>query len=234
MKLKIFSLLITLAFISSCGNAQKKSEKQKSPLKYKQSWESLAQHNEEPDWFQDAKLGIYFHWGIYSVPAYGDEWYPRNMHIPGSKENKHHIEKYGEPSEFGYDKFAEMFKAEHFDAEEWATLFKKAGARLVAISPEIPDSVDKTVKKTKAEYSILHDVDSKIMKQYGVDFVLAKKLQKKYKEYGIDLTVSNGNSDQTLPVPATYVIGKDGIVKYVQYDPDYKNRSNAEEILKHL
>ncbi|PKQ65279.1 hypothetical protein BZG01_13570 [Labilibaculum manganireducens] len=112
--------------------------------------------------------------------------------------------------------------------------FKKAGARLVAITPETNMSVSKTIDKTKAEYSILHDVDSKIMKQYGVDFVLPEKLQKKYKEYGIDLAVSNGNDDQTLPVPATYVIGKDGIVKYVQYDPDYKNRSNAKEILKHL
>lgn len=112
--------------------------------------------------------------------------------------------------------------------------FKKAGARLIAISPEIPVSIDKTIKKTNAEYSIIHDTDSKIMKQYGVDFVLEKKLIEKYKEYGIDLTVSNGNNDQTLPVPATYVIGKDGKVKYVQYDPDYKNRSNAKEILKHL
>ncbi|MDE5419506.1 AhpC/TSA family protein [Labilibaculum sp. DW002] len=118
--------------------------------------------------------------------------------------------------------------------QENVAKFKEAGARLVAISPEIAVSVEKTVKKTKAEYSVLHDVDSKIMKQYGVDFVLASKMVEKYKEYGIDLTVSNGNSDQILPVPATYVIGKDGIVKYVQYDPDYKNRSNAEEILKHL
>jgi len=112
--------------------------------------------------------------------------------------------------------------------------FKKAGARLVAISPEIPVSVEKTITKTKAEYSILHDIDYKIMKEYGVNFVLPPKMVEKYKEYGIDLTVSNGNEDQTLPVPATYVIGRDGIVKYVQYDPDYKNRSNAEDILMHL
>lgn len=112
--------------------------------------------------------------------------------------------------------------------------FKKAGARLIAITPEIPESVEKTIDKTKAEYSILYDIDCKIMKQYDVNFVLPEKLQEKYKEYGIDLTVSNGNEDQMLPVPATYVIGKDGIVKYIQYDPDYKNRSNAEEILKHL
>ena len=112
--------------------------------------------------------------------------------------------------------------------------FKKAGARLVAISPEIPLSVDKTIEKTSAEYSILYDANSKIMKEYGVDFVLSEKLQKKYKEYGIDLTVSNGNDNQMLPVPATYVIGKNGKVKYVQYDPNYKNRSNAKDILMHL
>jgi len=112
--------------------------------------------------------------------------------------------------------------------------FKKAGARLVAISPEIPVSVDKTVEKTNAEYSILYDADSKIMKEYGVDFVLSEKLQKKYKEYGVDLTVANGNDSQNLPVPATYVIGKNGKVKYVQYDPNYKNRSNAKDILMHL
>lgn len=112
--------------------------------------------------------------------------------------------------------------------------FKKAGARLVAITPETLEGIEKTIDKTDAEYSILHDENNKIMKQYGVDFVLPQKVQEKYKEYGIDLTVSNGNDDQTLPVPATYVVGNDGIVKYVQYDPDYKNRSNAEEILKHL
>ncbi|NOU59073.1 peroxiredoxin-like family protein [Marinifilum caeruleilacunae] len=112
--------------------------------------------------------------------------------------------------------------------------FKKAGAQLVAISPEVPVSVDKTVEKTNAQYPVLYDKDSKIMKEFGVEFMLSEKLQKKYKEYGIDLRVSNGNNDQLLPVPATYIIGKNGKVKYVQYDPDYKNRSNAKDILKHL
>ena len=96
---------------------------------YKPNWQSLAGHREAPQWFQEAKFGIYFHWGIYSVPAYGSEWYPRNMHIPGDHVNKHHIEKYGLPGEFGYHDFVPLFKAENFDAEEWAELFKKAGAR---------------------------------------------------------------------------------------------------------
>lgn len=98
-------------------------------LKYSEDWSSLGKHNESPDWFKEAKLGIYFHWGLYSVPAYNNEWYPRNMHLPDHKVYKHHLEKYGHPSEFGYHDFAPMFKAEKFDAVAWAKLFKNAGAK---------------------------------------------------------------------------------------------------------
>ena len=98
-------------------------------FKYKEDWESLANHNEQPDWFQDAKFGIYFHWGVYSVPAFGSEWYPRNMHLPDNPVYKHHLEKYGPSSEFGYHDFVPGFKAEYFDADKWADLFQKAGAR---------------------------------------------------------------------------------------------------------
>ncbi|MBN1999062.1 alpha-L-fucosidase [candidate division KSB1 bacterium] len=96
---------------------------------YTEDWESLARHNEQPDWFQNAKFGIYFHWGVYSVPAFASEWYPRLMFIEGHIAQKHHLEKYGHPSEFGYHDFVPMFKAEHFNPEEWADLFVKAGAR---------------------------------------------------------------------------------------------------------
>jgi len=92
-------------------------------------WESLSKHNPAPDWFLDAKFGIYFHWGVYSVPAFSTEWYPRRMHDLDSKENKHHIATYGQPTEFGYADFVPMFKAEKFNAEEWADLFVRAGAR---------------------------------------------------------------------------------------------------------
>ena len=72
------------------------------------------------------------------------------------------------------------------------------------------------------------------MEAFGVNFILAKNLQEKYKEYGIDLTKANGNSSQTLPVPATFVIGKNGKIKYIHYDPDYKNRSAVKDILDQL
>ena len=104
---------------------------------YTPDWESLKNHNPAPEWFRDAKLGIYFHWGVYSVPAFGNEWYPRNMYNksgetrrPGpSDECRHHIERWGDPTEFGYPNFVPMFKAEKFDADEWAELFIKAGAQ---------------------------------------------------------------------------------------------------------
>jgi alpha-L-fucosidase len=92
-------------------------------------WESLSRHEAAPDWFRDAKLGIYFHWGVYSVPAYSTEWYPRLMHLPGHPVFEHHVATYGHPSEFGYHDFVPQFTAERFDPEEWAELFQNTGAR---------------------------------------------------------------------------------------------------------
>lgn len=129
MKIKVLSLLIATVFIASCGTSSQKVTEEQKPPKYNESWESLADANEEPEWLKDAKLGIYFHWGVYSVPAFGNEWYPRQMHFEKDGTYAHHLEKYGHPSEFGYHDFVPMFKAEHFDAKEWAELFKKAGAR---------------------------------------------------------------------------------------------------------
>lgn len=96
---------------------------------YTADWESLKKHNPAPEWFRDAKFGIYFHWGVYSVPAFGNEWYPREMYRKTSREYKHHVLKYGGPTGFGYPDFVPRFKAEKFDANEWAELFEKAGAR---------------------------------------------------------------------------------------------------------
>ena len=96
---------------------------------YSADWDSLTKHDPAPEWFRDAKFGIYFHWGVYSVPAFGSEWYPRNMHIKKNREYKHHVETYGDPTEFGYADFVPKFRAEKFDADEWAALFEKAGAR---------------------------------------------------------------------------------------------------------
>jgi alpha-L-fucosidase len=97
---------------------------------YRADWESLKNY-ETPEWYKDAKFGIFIHWGVYSVPAFGSEWYPRLMYLEGYPEYRHHIETYGKQDKFGYKDFIPMFKAEHFDPAAWVELFKKAGAKYV-------------------------------------------------------------------------------------------------------
>jgi len=98
--------------------------------KFKATWESLGTYG-EPVWYNKAKFGIFIHWGVYSVPAFANEWYARNMYIKGSREYEHHIKTYGEHKEFGYADFVPLFKAENFDPSEWMQLFKEAGAKFV-------------------------------------------------------------------------------------------------------
>ncbi len=97
---------------------------------FRADYESLNQY-EVPQWFKDAKFGIFIHWGVYAVPAYGNTWYPNQMYIQGTDIFKHHVETYGPQDKFGYKDFIPMFKAEHFDATAWAHLFKLAGAQYV-------------------------------------------------------------------------------------------------------
>lgn len=94
------------------------------------SWDSL-QHYQVPEWYRKAKFGIFIHWGVYSVPAFGSEWYSRNMYIQGSPEFEHHVKTYGPQKDFGYKDFIPMFDAPKFDPDAWADLFKNAGAKYV-------------------------------------------------------------------------------------------------------
>ena len=98
--------------------------------KFEAIWESLQQYT-IPQWYQNAKFGIFIHWGVYAVPAFGNEWYPRNMYLAGSPEFEHHRQTYGPHAQFGYKDFIPMFRAEKYDPGQWADLFKKAGAKYV-------------------------------------------------------------------------------------------------------
>ncbi|MEM3844837.1 MAG: alpha-L-fucosidase [Candidatus Parvarchaeota archaeon] len=97
---------------------------------FKDSWESLNNYK-IPAWYENAKFGIFIHWGVYSVPAFGNEWYPRNMYQQGSKEFEYHINTYGAQAKFGYKDFIPMFKAERFDPNSWIDLFSKSGAKYI-------------------------------------------------------------------------------------------------------
>ena len=106
--------------------------------KYEPTWESLKQYK-VPEWWKNTKFGIYFHWGPYSVPAYKTEWYSHWMYEDGHPIRKHHESTYGPLWKFGYKDFIPMFKAEKFDADAWAELFKKAGAQFAGPVAEHSD-----------------------------------------------------------------------------------------------
>ena len=105
---------------------------------YQPNWESLRNY-EAPEWWRDAKFGIYTHWGPYCVPAYRTEWYSCRMYQKGHPIYKYHVEHYGHPSEFGYKDFIPKFTAENFDADAWADLFKRAGAQFAGPVAEHAD-----------------------------------------------------------------------------------------------
>jgi alpha-L-fucosidase len=97
---------------------------------YRPDWETLRKY-EIPQWYQDAKFGIFIHWGVFSVPGIGNEWYPRNMYQQKEPEFQQHIQKYGPQEKFGYKDLIPLFRAEKWDPADWAKLFKAAGARYV-------------------------------------------------------------------------------------------------------
>jgi len=111
---------------------------------------------------------------------------------------------------------------------------KEKGATLIAVSPEKPANISKTVAKTKATYSVLFDDGLKIMKSYDVAFSVDSTTIEKYKKFGIDFYDANGSNGATLPVPAVYIINKDGIIIFKYFDPDYRKRVSVQEILSHL
>jgi alpha-L-fucosidase len=93
-------------------------------------WVSLGGYR-VPEWFRDAKFGIFIHWGVYSVPAFGNEWYSRNMYEDGTPAFRHQLATFGPQSKFGYKDFIPLFRGERFDPEQWMDLFARAGARYV-------------------------------------------------------------------------------------------------------
>lgn len=118
--------------------------------------------------------------------------------------------------------------------EDSLSLITSKGATVIAITPEQPANVEKTIGKTKATYSILTDDKLKIMKDYDVAYAVDPAMIEKYKSYGIDFSSANGDNGANLPVPAVYVIDKKGNITYRYFDADYTKRPSVLEISGHL
>ncbi|GAF02253.1 alpha-L-fucosidase [Saccharicrinis fermentans DSM 9555 = JCM 21142] len=132
-KIPFITAIIALAFQPSF-----------SQEKFEPNWESLKKHQAVPEWFANAKLGVYFHWGVYSVPATDGEWYPRWMYVPdrdpklwGGQVYKKHRETYG--NDFQYHDFIPLWKAPKFSAKEWVDMFEDMGARFIGSIAEHHD-----------------------------------------------------------------------------------------------
>ncbi|MDG2022318.1 MAG: alpha-L-fucosidase [Phycisphaerales bacterium] len=132
IQVSILALVVATAAVST-----------EPPVEYEPDWASLETHP-TPEWFEDAKFGIFIHWGVYSVPSFCDtstysEWYQHwlNTDSHGGKVTKFHAENYGE--DFKYREFAPMFRAEMWDPAEWASIFKRSGAEYIVITSKHHD-----------------------------------------------------------------------------------------------
>jgi len=156
------------------------AEKQAHDGPFRPDWATLIKY-EQPQWYKDAKFGIFIHWGVYSVPAAENEWYPRNMYYPkeGAYKNFHDHFANGDASK-GYKDLIPLFRAEHFDATEWARVFKDSGAQYVVPVAEHHDGFsmydsglsDWTVVKMGPKRDTLAEL-SKAVRAEGLHFGLS-------------------------------------------------------------
>ena len=117
---------------------------------------------------------------------------------------------------------------QHHDA------IRARGARLVAVTPQIPDESLSLADKHELSFEVLSDIGSDVAKQYGIAFDLSAELAALYDQIGFDLQRVNGGHARTLPLPATYVIEADGVIRWAFVDTDYTRRAEPADILAAL
>ena len=146
------------------------------PGKFQPTWDSIKTNYSVPTWFQDAKFGIFMHWGLYAVPAHASEWYEKHMY--GNRPiTEWHTEHFGAPDKFGYKDFIPMFTCTNWNPDAWATLFKQAGAKIVIPTAEHHDGFalwDSAVnpwnaKKMGPHRDLIGDLGAAVRKQ-GLKF----------------------------------------------------------------
>ncbi|MBC7947595.1 MAG: AhpC/TSA family protein [Chitinophagaceae bacterium] len=118
--------------------------------------------------------------------------------------------------------------------EDSLQLINGKGATVVAITPELPENVNKMVEKTDAKFPVLYDEGLKIMKAYEVEFEVPENVLTRYRNSGIKIDENNGKNGNFLPIPATYIIDKESTITYRFFQSDYKKRPSVQEILTNL
>ena len=146
MRKKVITSLLCIAFISATAK------------NFEPNWSSLDSR-ETPQWFKDAKFGIFIHWGLYSVPAWGPkgsyaEWYLNGLNNGDTARIRFHNDNYG--SDFPYWKFMDLFKAENYNPDEWAEIFKRSGAKYVVLTSKHHDGFCLWPSKESKGYNSLN------------------------------------------------------------------------------
>ncbi len=172
---------------------------------FEPNWDSIKKNYKTPKWFVDAKFGIMMHWGLYAVPAKQSEWYATHMYN-NADIAKWHREKFGPQDKFGYKDFIPMFKAEKFDPDVWAELFRKAGAKYVIPTAEHHDG-----------FALW---DSKLTRWDAMDMGphrdLIGDLAKAVRKKGLKFGVSNHRMENW-----SFMYPKDPTLKHDLFDPAY-------------
>jgi alpha-L-fucosidase len=170
---------------------------------FQPTWDSIAANYRDPEWFRDAKFGIMMHWGIYSVPAHGSEWYVRYMYGGNAGMMQWHTEHFGPPTKFGYKDFLPMYTAAKWDPDAWATLFKNAGAKYVLAPGEHHDGFSNWDSKINPYNAV----------NYGPHRDLDGDLIKAVRKVGLKTGISDHSFFHFTFIPA--LAGSD------QYDPKW-------------
>ena len=180
-----------------------------APGPFDSSWESLKQYK-CPEWFRDAKLGIWGILGPQSFPEAGD-WYARNMYIEGHRQNRFHIEHFGHPSQFGYKDIIVKWKAEKFDPERFMALYKNAGAKYFVVLANHHDNYDCWNSKYHAWNSVnigpqkdIVGLWAKAAKNQGLRFGVSEHLARSYSWFN-----TNKGSDTNGPFAGMPYDGND-------------------------
>jgi len=238
--MKKITLLLTAFYISVCSLIAQEykipvaedAEKMKTG-KYQPTWESLKKHS-TPEWFRNAKFGIWAHWGPQCVEGSGD-WMARSLYIEGTREYKYHVEHYGHPSEFGFKDILPLFKAEKWEPEKLVAKYKEIGAQYFFVLGNHHDNYDLWDSKYQRWNSVNIGPKRNILGEWAT---AARK-------YGLPLGVSlhsdhawtwyepSQRYDQNGPKAGVYYDGKltkaDGKGKWWEgYDPQELYAQNHE------
>jgi alpha-L-fucosidase len=174
---------------------------------FQPSWESLVAQYKCPEWFRDAKFGIWAHWNPQCVPEQGD-WYARQMYIQGHRHYDHHLKNYGHPSKFGFMEVINTWKAERWEPEKLIELYKRAGAKYFFALANHHDNFDCYNSKYHAWNSV----------NVGPKMDIVGRWAKAVREAGLKFGVSNHAGHASHWFQTAYGYDPEGPLAGVRYD----------------